>query len=127
MHTENIHLNGITDLIINLGVSLEKESRYNHNALERLVNYTNKKTDLLNKLIENLGYIKEQNNQIIKELKEIKKNIPSKQEIQQLSYLLESHKPKQITTESINLLNKVEKQTINLEELLNSVKKIVEG
>lgn len=130
LHTNNIHLNGITDLIINLGLNLEKESKYSHNTLEkleRLVNYTYKKTELISKLTENLGYLKEQNNQIIKELKEIRKFIPSKQEIQQLSYLLENNKPKQIETENKNLLNKVENQVTNLEELLNTVKKIVEG
>lgn len=71
--------------------------------------------------------LKEQNNQIIKELKEIRKIIPNKQEIQQLSYLLENNKPKQIEAENKNLLNKVEKQVTNLEELLNTVKKIVAG
>lgn len=83
LHSENPHLNGFTDLILNLGENLEKESsKYKHH-IEQTYNVVDNTTKLLKELIDNLEYIKEQNNQIINEFKKIKKELSDKKEITQ--------------------------------------------
>ena len=61
LHSENIHLNGVTDLIVNLGIHLEQEVKRNNHNFNRLYSLTDRRTELLSKLIENLYYIKAQN------------------------------------------------------------------
>ena len=65
LHSENIPLNGITDLIVNLGINLKQEVKRNNQNFDRLYSHTDRRTELLNKLSENLDYIIAQNNQII--------------------------------------------------------------
>lgn len=66
LHSEDNHLNSITDLIINLGINLQKEINYNKQQLE-------KSLEELRKYTENLDYIKDQQQQILLEIKQINK------------------------------------------------------
>lgn len=84
LHSENIHLNGITDLILSLGLNLEHEVIKNNQSLSTIHSTIEKKTELLNKLTENLDYIRSQNNQIISELKEIRKSLAGTEVKQQI-------------------------------------------
>lgn len=65
LHTDNPHLNALTDLVINLGYNLQKDSIINKQLLEKISVYTEE----FKKYSQNLDYIKDQNNQILKELK----------------------------------------------------------
>lgn len=74
LHSDNIHLNAITDLVINLGYNLQKESIRKQAILEKILDIKHKEIEERRLIITNIDYIKEQNNQIIKELKEVRKN-----------------------------------------------------
>jgi len=82
LHTpDNIHLNSLTYFVISLGINLQKESITNKQLLEKLITELQIKTEEYKKYIHNLDYIKEQNNQILKEIKDIRKNTSQNLEV----------------------------------------------
>ena len=72
LHTRDPHQNALTDLIISLGSNLQKELIGHIQILERILAEIKKYTN-------NLEYIKEQNNTIIQDLKNIKIDRKDKQ------------------------------------------------
>lgn len=73
LHTESAHLNAITDLLINLGLSLQKESLDNKQKIDKIQKNLETNIIEIKRLSENLDYFKNQNELIIKTLKNLEK------------------------------------------------------
>ena len=65
LHSNNAHLNSLTDLIISLGNKLEKQETKNNNIWNSLIEVLKEKNKVIRQLTENLDYIKEQNKTLI--------------------------------------------------------------
>ena len=91
LHTENQHLNGITDLILNLGINLQKQITIINSSLQKIQTTLDKKKESLHTLSDNLTYIKEQNNQILVELRQVhtkEQHVTTQKDIDKISEAL---------------------------------------
>ncbi|QVY19166.1 p24 [Agapanthus tungrovirus] len=130
LHSEEQHLNGITDLLISLGSNLTLNWEKLKSVIEKLILLPGKTTKEVkelslefDKVKGNFDFLKDQQNLILKKIKALKdldKNIADlKIEIQQA-------KPKQVELKTLELLEKHDGQLIRFDKEIDRIKSILD-
>jgi len=92
LHSSNAHLNSLTDLVVSLAYHLEVEKEGNNKQTTKISDLLIENNRFLRTLIENLDFLKTQNEHIIGELKKLrgieKRPVENLQEITDLTNAL---------------------------------------
>ncbi|QVY19150.1 p24 [Agapanthus tungrovirus] len=129
LHSEDNHLNGITDLLINLGSNLTLNWEKLKSVIEKLILLPGKTTKEVKELSQefnqvkiNFDFLKDQQNLILSRLKGLK-NLDKN--IAELTIEIQNAKPKQVELKTLQLLEKHDNQLVRFDQEIDKIKEIL--